>query len=68
MTKEQREEIVDTVFSMLDDAKIYTVDDFYNGKWKKVQEVDESKSKLSPETQELSHRHCACYGKPEIRR
>ena len=39
LTKEQREEIVDTVFSMLDDAKIYTVDDFYNSKWKKVQEL-----------------------------
>lgn len=53
LTKEQREEIVDTVFSMLDDAKIYTVDDFYNSKWKKVQELMKAKSKLSPETQEL---------------
>ena len=44
---------VDTVFSMLDDAKIYTVDDFYNSKWKKVQELMKAKSKLSPETQEL---------------
>ena len=53
LTKEQREEIVDTVFSMLDDAKIYTVDDFYNSKWKKVQELMKAKSRLSPETQEL---------------
>ena len=53
LTKEQREEIVDTVFSMLDDAEIYTVDDFYHSKWKKVQELMKAKSKLSPETQEL---------------
>ena len=68
LTKEQREEIVDTVFSMLDDAKIYTVDDFYNSKWKKVQELMKAKSRLSPETQELFSQALRMLWKPEIRR
>ena len=53
LTKEQREEIVDTVFSMLEDAKIETVDDFYRCKWKAVQELFKAKNRLSPETAEL---------------
>ena len=53
LTKEQREEIVDTVFSMLEDADIRTVDDFYHSKWKAIQELFKAKSKLSPETEKL---------------
>ena len=50
---EEREAIVDTVFSMLEEANIRTVDDFYNSKWKKVQELLKAKSKLPEETQKL---------------
>lgn len=50
---EEREQIVDTVFSMLEEADIRTVDDFYNSKWKKVQELMKAKSKLPAETQKL---------------
>lgn len=50
---EEREQIVDTVFSMLEEADIHTVDDFYNSKWKKVQELMKAKSKLPGETQKL---------------
>lgn len=50
---EEREAIVDTVFSMLEEANIQTVDDFYNSKWKKVQELLKAKSKLPEETQKL---------------
>lgn len=53
LTKEQREEIVDTVFSMLEAAHIRTVDDFYHSRWKAVQELLKAKSRLSPETGEL---------------
>ncbi len=50
---EERQAIVDTVFSMLEEADIQTVDDFYNSKWKKVQELLKAKSKLPEETQKL---------------
>lgn len=50
---EEREAIVDTVFSMLEEANIRTVDDFYNSRWKKVQELLKAKSKLPEETQKL---------------
>lgn len=53
LNEEEREEIVNTVFSMLEVANIRTVDDFYNSKWKKVQELIRAKSKLSEETQKL---------------
>ena len=56
LTKEQREEIVDTVFSMLEEANIRTVDDFYKSKWKAVQELMKATSRLSPETGELFSR------------
>lgn len=50
---EERQAIVDTVFTMLEEADIQTVDDFYNSKWKKVQELLKAKSKLPEETQKL---------------
>lgn len=53
LNNEEREQIVDTVFSMLEEADIRTVDDFYNSKWKKVQELMKAKSKLPAETQKL---------------
>ena len=56
LTKEQREEIVDTVFSMLEAANIRTVDDFYHSRWKAVQELLKAKSRLSPETEEVFSR------------
>lgn len=49
----QREQIVETVFSMLEDLNIRTVDDFYHSKWKVIQEVMKAKSTLPPETQKL---------------
>lgn len=53
LNAEEREAIVDTVFSMLDEANIHTVDDFYRSKWKKVQELMKAKSKLPDETLKL---------------
>lgn len=50
---EQRQQIVDTVFAMLEGADITTVDEFYHSKWKVIQEVMKTKSKLPPETQQL---------------
>lgn len=53
---EEREEIVDAVFSLLEEANIRTIDDFYNSKWKKMQEIMKAKSKLPEETQQLMSR------------
>jgi mRNA-degrading endonuclease RelE of RelBE toxin-antitoxin system len=53
LDKQQREQIVDTVFSMLEEANIHTVDDFYHSTWKKVQDLIKAKSELPPETQKL---------------
>lgn len=50
---EEREAIVETIFSMLEEADIRTVDDFYGSKWKKVQELMKAKSRLPEETQRL---------------
>ncbi len=50
---DQRQQIVDTVFSMLEEANIRTVDDFYHSRWKKIQELMKAKSELAPETQKL---------------
>lgn len=49
----EREQIVEMIFSMLDEANIKTVDDFYRSKWKAVQELMKAKSKLPAETQKL---------------
>lgn len=50
---QERQEIVDTVFSMLEAADIRTVDDFYRSKWKKVQELLKATNRLPEETQQL---------------
>lgn len=50
---EEREQIVETVFSMLEEADIRTVDDFYNSRWKKIQELMKAKSKLPEESQKV---------------
>lgn len=56
LTAKEREEIVDTVFSMLEEADIRTVDDFYSSTWKKIQELLKAKSELPAETQRLFSR------------
>lgn len=52
LNREQRQQIVDGVFYMLEEAHIKTVDDFYHSKWKVIQEVMKTKSQLPQETQE----------------
>lgn len=49
----EREQIVGTIFGMLEEANIKTVDDFYRSRWKAVQELMKAKSKLPVETQKL---------------
>lgn len=56
LTEKEREEIVDTIFSMLEEAEIKTVDDFYHSPWKKIQELLKAQSRLSSETQQLFSR------------
>lgn len=56
LNQDERREIVDTVFFMLEEAKIRTVDDFYRSPWKKVQELLRAKSRLPEETQKLFSR------------
>ncbi len=53
---EERQAIVDTIFSMLEAAEIRTVDDFYASRWKAVQELIRAKSRLPEETQKLFSR------------
>lgn len=50
---EERELLVETIFSVLEEAQIRTVDDFYRVKWKTLQEVMKKRTKLPPETQQL---------------
>lgn len=50
---EQRQQIVETVFSVLETAEIYTVDDFYHSKLKKIQEIMKATTDLPEETQKL---------------
>ncbi len=50
---EEREQIVDTVFGMLEAANIRTLEDFYRSKWKKIQELLRAKSRLPEERQKL---------------
>lgn len=49
----EREQIVETIFDMLDEVGIKTVDDFYHSKWKSIQALLQVKNKLSPERQQL---------------
>jgi hypothetical protein len=53
LSDEEREQIVDTVFELLEEAGIRTVDDFYHSKWKKIQELLRAKSRLPEETNKL---------------
>ena len=53
LSNEEREEIVDTVFGILEEANIQTIDDFYRSKWKVVQDLMKAKSKLPEETMRL---------------
>ena len=53
LTREEREQIVETMFGMLEEAQIETVDDFYHSRWKTVQEFMKAKSKLPEETQKV---------------
>ena len=53
LKEEEREQIVETVFGMLEEARIKTVDDFYHSRWKTVQELMKAKSKLPEETQKI---------------
>ncbi len=50
---EEREQIVDTLFGMLEAADIKTVDDFYHSKWKAVQELMKAKSRLPEKSQKV---------------
>ncbi len=50
---EEREQIVDTIFGMLEAANIRTLEDFYRSKWKKVQELLRAKSRLPEDRQKL---------------
>ena len=50
---EQRHQIVESAFSMLEEAGIHTVDDFYHSRWDTIQKLMKAKSELAPETQKL---------------
>lgn len=53
LDKGQRQQIVDTIFSMLEAADIKTVDEFYHSRWKVIQEMMKAKSQLPADTQKL---------------
>ncbi|MBO5069054.1 MAG: DUF2974 domain-containing protein [Roseburia sp.] len=53
---EERQQIVESAFSLLEEAKIKTVDDFYHSKWKKLQDILKASTKLPEETQKLFSR------------
>lgn len=53
VSEEEWREMVETVFSVLDEANIRTIDDFYHSKWKVVQDLLKVKSKLPEETMHL---------------
>lgn len=53
LKEEERQQIVETIFGMLEEAQIKTVDDFYHSRWKAVQELMKAKSKLPAETQKV---------------
>ncbi len=53
LNKNQREEIVNAIFSILEEVEIRTVDDFYHIKWKTIQEVFKARKELPPETTKL---------------
>lgn len=53
LTREQREEIVNAVFSLLEEVNICTVDDLAKIKWKTISDILKAKKEMSPETQQL---------------
>lgn len=53
LSNEERQQLVDAAFTMLKEANIRTVDDFYNSKWKVLQELIRAQSRLPEETQKL---------------
>lgn len=53
LNEEQREEIVNAVFTLLEEVNIRTVDDFSKIKWKTISDILKAKKELSPETQKL---------------
>lgn len=53
LDKGERQEIVETVFQILDEAEIRTVDDFYRSKWKVMQDLMKVKGELPEETMQL---------------
>ena len=56
LNEKQRQEIVETAFSVLEEANVHTVDDFYNSKLKKIQEIIKATSNLPEDTQKLFSR------------
>ncbi|MGN0142892.1 MAG: DUF2974 domain-containing protein [Roseburia sp.] len=56
LTNQEREQIVTTIFELLDAADIQTVDDFYHITWKRLQELMRAKSRLPEETHKLFSR------------
>ena len=50
LTPEQKEQIVNAIFTLLEEANIKTVDDFYHIKWKAVQDAFKARSEMSHET------------------
>lgn len=53
LDEEERREIVATIFHVIDEADIRTIDDFYRSKWKVVQDLMKAKSKLPEETMQV---------------
>lgn len=53
LDEEERREIVATIFQVIDEADIRTIDDFYRSKWKVVQDLMKAKSKLPEETMQV---------------
>lgn len=49
----EQEEIVETIFAVLDEADIRTIDDFCQSKWKVVQDLVKAKSRLPEETMQV---------------
>ena len=56
LDSEERQQIVESAFSLLEEANIKTVEDFYHSKWKKIQELLKASGKLPEETQMLFSR------------
>lgn len=53
LNNQERELLINAVFSLLEEAQIKTVDDFYNSKWKKLQELLRAETRLPEEAQKV---------------